>query len=163
RGCRTDFETARELSVSVVANARRSRRCALPVACPRVGAASRILGGRAMNGVLEVTADHSVIAAPRSPLIAGSPLDDRAFADLRPRAILDGCKWDPQVGDVTTLARFPLLMQRATWEQLARWAEQLTVEALAAEQEILSRPALLDELGLPRAIRRLLRRAGEIP
>jgi glutathionylspermidine synthase len=85
------------------------------------------------------------------------PLNESAFASVRRRAVLEGCKWDPQVGDTSTLAAFPLLMRRSEWRQLAAWAEQLTAETLAAEMEILGQPRLLDELGLPRAVRRALR------
>ena len=78
------------------------------------------------------------------------------YAQVRRRLVLDHCKWDPQVGDVRALADFPLILRRACWRQLARWAEQLTVEALAAETEILASPSLLKTLGLPRCVRRLL-------
>ncbi len=97
------------------------------------------------------------------PVWAGEMLDEMTFARLRQRAVLDGCKWDPQVGDVSVLAPFPLFMRTGDWQALARWAEQLTVEALAAEQEILGRPALLARLGLPRPILRRLRHAREVP
>ena len=80
------------------------------------------------------------------------------FHKLRSRVVLEGCKWDPQVGDAATLAPFPLLMARRDWEKLKRWSEQLTAEALAAETEILdAQPDLLRLLGLPRAIREVLR------
>jgi glutathionylspermidine synthase len=92
------------------------------------------------------------------PLLrAGVSLNEPVFATLRRRAVLDGCKWDPQVGDTSTLAAFPLLIQRNEWRQLAAWAERLTGETLAAEREILGQPRLLDKLGLPRAVRRVLR------
>jgi glutathionylspermidine synthase len=68
---------------------------------------------------------------------------------LRRRAMLDGCKWDAQVGDVPALAPFPLVMKRSVWNRLAAQAEALTAEAMAAEQEIVRRPELLRLLGLP--------------
>ena len=96
------------------------------------------------------------------PVFAGQPIAHLAFADLRQRMALDGGKWDPQVGDVDVLAPFPLLMPRSEWQQLAGRAESLTTETLAAEQEILRRPKLLNRLGLPRPIARVLRKAATI-
>jgi glutathionylspermidine synthase len=92
-----------------------------------------------------------------NPLRAGESLDASLFHKLRARAVLEGCKWDPQVGDAATLASFPLLMPRREWQKLERWSEQLTAEALAAEAEILdAQPDLLHLLGLPRAVRKVL-------
>jgi hypothetical protein len=47
-------------------------------------------------------------------------------------------------------------MKAGVWNALASQAERLTAEAIAAEEEILSRPELLKLLGLPRALSRLL-------
>lgn len=66
-----------------------------------------------------------------------------------------------QVGDVTTLAPFPLVMKRCVWEQLSGWAEQLAAEVAEAEQEISRRPDLLRLLGLPRNLQIVL--AAETP
>jgi len=93
-------------------------------------------------------------------LRAGPVCERAAFSAIRRSAMLNGCKWDPQVGDVETLANFPLVMPRRTWRQLATWAEQLSREAVAAEQEVLHSPDLLRELGLPRTLRRVLEGAA---
>jgi glutathionylspermidine synthase len=112
-----------------------------------------------MNASLPIPHDYSGDVKQRMPLRAGEALDATTFHSVRSRAVLEGCKWDPQVGDASTLASFPLLISRSEWSQLASWAEQLTMEAFAAEREIAgNRPALLDRLGLPRAVRRALRR-----
>jgi hypothetical protein len=66
--------------------------------------------------------------------------------------VLEGCKWDPQVGDVATLAPFPLLIGRQEWDRLAHAAERLTTETLALEAALLRRPELHAELGLSRAL-----------
>ena len=95
-------------------------------------------------------------STPPQDLRAESALDPKTIAAIRRQAALEGCKWDTQVGDVTTLAPFPLAMKRRVWEQLAAWAEQLAAEAAAAEKEISQRPALLRALGLPRALPRIL-------
>jgi len=90
-------------------------------------------------------------------LRAGPPIEREAFFGLRKRAVLEGCKWDPQVGDVSTLANFPLFIERAVHDQLAAWAEQLSAETFAAEEEVLfEKPHLLKRLGLPRRVQRAL-------
>jgi hypothetical protein len=94
--------------------------------------------------------------APAFGLRAGPTLDPAAFAALRRRAVLEGCKWDPQVGDVDVLTPFPLVMRRSAWEKLAAQAERLAAEVLAAEAEVSRRPELLRQLGLPRALRIVL-------
>ena len=104
---------------------------------------------------MEITSP--TIAPPnRKPLEpvwrAGAALADDAFARIRRRALLEFCKWDAQIGDVCTLANFPLIISAATWHELATLAEALTVEALAAETEMLDRPELLTRIGLPRKI-----------
>jgi glutathionylspermidine synthase len=84
------------------------------------------------------------------------------FESIRRRMMLEFCKWDTQIGDTATLSSFPLLIGRSTWRQLTRLAESATAELLAAERELLTRPDLHRELGLPRAIRRMLGR-GLLP
>jgi glutathionylspermidine synthase len=94
-------------------------------------------------------------------LRAGAPVVPDVFEGIRRRMMLEFCKWDSQIGDAATLAPFPLLIRRGTWLRLAELAEAATTELLAAEQELLLRPELHGELGLPRAIRRALR--GGVP
>ena len=53
---------------------------------------------------------HAVSPRAAAPIRAGTLLDADAFYHLRTEMVLDGCKWDPQVGDVTTLSAFPLLI-----------------------------------------------------
>jgi len=96
----------------------------------------------------------------RQPLEAGlraePSLDACIATSLRRQSMLNGCKWDIQVGDSTTLADFPLVMKRNTWEQLATLAENLAAEARAAEHEIARRPEVLHLLGMPSALRKVL-------
>jgi glutathionylspermidine synthase len=96
-----------------------------------------------------------------APYRCGSQLAAEAFANVRRSMMLDHCKWDPQVGDTSTLADFPLVMARSAWKQLASWAESLTVEAVAAERELVLRPELHGDLGLPRRLREALRTATD--
>src|SRR5436190_1972738 len=70
----------------------------------------------------------------RGGLRAGEEVGAEEFAQVRRRMVLDCCKWDPQIGDVSTLTRFPLLLARGEWDRLARWAEELGRETLDAEE-----------------------------
>jgi Glutathionylspermidine synthase preATP-grasp len=95
-----------------------------------------------------------------SPWLPAEPLDARAFADLRRRAMFEYCKWDPQVGDACVLARAPLVIARRAWNGVVAHAEALARETLAAEHELAGRPDLHRTLGLPRAVRGALRRVA---
>lgn len=95
-----------------------------------------------------------------APYRCGVRLEPAAFARVRRALVLDHCKWDPQVGDVATLADFPLLMPAETWSELAHSAEQLAAEAAEAERELGAKPELLERLGLPRRLRRVLESQG---
>lgn len=88
-----------------------------------------------------------------SELRAGAALDPAAYARLTHRAVFECCKWTLAAHDTPTLARFPLLVTRAHYAGLARIAEALAAEALAAELELLRRPELAAGLGLPDALR----------
>ena len=91
------------------------------------------------------------------------PLPDDALAALRRRAIFDCCKWDPQVEDTSTIAAFPIVLERDEWRQLARAAESLAAETLAAEEELADRTDLHTALALPRAVTKALARARNRP
>lgn len=95
-----------------------------------------------------------------NPWIAVEALDNEAFARLRRRAIFDCCKWDPQVGDTCVIARHPLVITHAAWREVSTLAQALAAETLAAEAELTRRPALLRRLGIPRSVRRALRRVS---
>lgn len=86
----------------------------------------------------------------------GEVVAESVFARIRREMVLEHCKWDPQVGDEATLARFPLIMRRATWRALAAWAEALSAEAASAERELSARPELQRRLGLPGRLRSAL-------
>jgi len=97
-----------------------------------------------------------------SPFLPVARLADDAFIHVRRRAIFDCCKWDPQVADACVVARYPLVLKRLAWDEIAALAERLTHEVLDAEAELLARPALHARLGLPRGIRRALRGAVDL-
>jgi hypothetical protein len=77
--------------------------------------------------------------------------------------MLDGFKWDPQIGDVETLAPFALVLPTDTWLQLSGLAERLAAEALQAEAELSHRPDLLARLDLPRVLCRVLMQTTVTP
>lgn len=81
------------------------------------------------------------------------PLPPLSFARLRNHLVLNHAKWDPQVGDVHALAPFPLIIPAEEWLTLAQLAERLAAEAIDAERELIERPELLNQLGLPRKVR----------
>ena len=94
-----------------------------------------------------------------APYFAAPALATDDFENVRRRAVLGHCKWDPQVGDVSVLGAFPLIVSHARWRELSELAECLAREALEAEQELLFAPRHHRRLGVPRAIRRVLERA----
>jgi glutathionylspermidine synthase len=95
------------------------------------------------------------------PWLEVEPLPDVEFERIRRRAIFDYCKWDPQVEDVCTVARHPLILRRDAWEELTALAGALAREVLRAESELLARPRLHRRLGLGRSLLGALRRAAD--
>jgi len=73
------------------------------------------------------------------------------------------CKWDAQVGDVSTLTPFPLLIAEAEWQRLARLAEALAAETMKLEHALVERPELHRTIALPRPLRDLFVRGRPTP
>jgi hypothetical protein len=119
-----------------------------------------IVGSRQSELILGSHADLASPARDLDPQIATwdacREVDAHAFAEIRCRMVLDGCKWDPQVGDVATLAPFPVVIPGAVARTLGRLAEQLASEALGAEPAVLQDHRSLRMLGLPRTVRHVL-------
>lgn len=82
------------------------------------------------------------------PFAFGRPLAESEFLEVQSRLALDCFKWDIQIGDTPTLFRQPLLIRPTIWQQLAKMAEDLATELMAAEQEIIMRRELYSMLGL---------------
>jgi glutathionylspermidine synthase len=91
------------------------------------------------------------------PWSAGKPLPTKEWKDYRERVLLDchDCGIEPH--EYSHLARFPLLIEGEEWLIVTELAERLAEEALAAEQELITRYELHEELGVPVAVRRVLR------
>ncbi len=97
------------------------------------------------------------------PLVAGPTVATADFAKLRREMVLNHCKWDPQVEDTNTLCPFPLLISERTWHELSTWSQQLFRETLELEIGVWQQPRLISELGLPRAITRVLSARRDTP
>src|SRR5262249_34270567 len=74
------------------------------------------------------------------------------------RAVFDCCKWNTQVEGRPLFCPFPLILDSAAWDQVARLASELARETLTAERELLRRPDLHGRLGLSPTLRRCLQR-----
>ena len=105
---------------------------------------------------------QSVAKGTTTPIRAGDELPPELFRDIRRQMLLEGCKWDPQVGDISTISPSPLLLSNSHWRQLSQLATLLTEELLAAEQDLLHRPELHRQVGLPGGVRSVLRRVKSI-
>jgi glutathionylspermidine synthase len=89
------------------------------------------------------------------------PIPAAEYGAFRRQVIFSCCKWDPQVGDVNTVADCVAVLSAAAARRLSAWAEALAAETLAAEAELARRPDLWRELGLPGPVcRALLEAAG---
>jgi len=97
--------------------------------------------------------------AQSPPWRVGDAIAPNDFEAIRRRLMLDHCKWDVQVGDISTLAPFALILRHDIWRQLAEFAEALFAEMEEAEKELLTQPKLIDRLALPRRLKRAF--AGE--
>ena len=109
-----------------------------------------------------ILAPRSTSTAETLPLKAGDALPPAVFQTIRRQMVLESCKWDPQVGDVSTISPFPLLLSELHGRELSQLATRLTSELLDSEHELLDRPELHRHLGLPRQLRSILRRAKKI-
>src|SRR5215468_834263 len=99
------------------------------------------------------------LAAESPYFVPGAlPVENRDV--IRKAMALNFYKWDPQVGDVATLAPFPLVLNEAHRRYLFQAAEQLTQELFAAEDEIAGNSQLLRQLSLPGEIQLLLSRSS---
>jgi glutathionylspermidine synthase len=98
------------------------------------------------------------VSAASLPWSCGEALPPEHYRQVLLRAMFDCCKWHTQVEDRPVLCSFPLLLSTPAWEEAARLAAELARETLRAERELCERPELHELLGLPRTLRRCLRR-----
>jgi glutathionylspermidine synthase len=96
------------------------------------------------------------------PWLNVAPMSAATVARIRRRLMFEFCKWDVQCEDSDAVADRPIVLRASAWAELARLAETLAAETMAAEAELLGRPALWKQLGIPRGVRRALKRAGRL-
>jgi hypothetical protein len=96
-------------------------------------------------------------ASIRNAIRCGDSLGDRRFRDLARTMALEHHKWDAQVGDVTALAPFPLVLSKPAWRELRVTASALARETVAIETELGGRPDLFARIGLSTNLARALR------
>jgi nucleoside-diphosphate-sugar epimerase/glutathionylspermidine synthase len=106
----------------------------------------------------QVLHDEVASTLPNLPWCCGGPLSPEQYERVLRRAIFACCKWNKQVLGEPLLCSFPLILDRPAWDQVSALAIELARETLLAEQELLQREDLHQHLGLPRALRRGLRR-----
>jgi nucleoside-diphosphate-sugar epimerase/glutathionylspermidine synthase len=115
----------------------------------------------ANRGVYEqLLHDNWASSVPALPWRCGEPLTAQRHGQFLRRAVFDCCKWNTQVEGAPLFCPFPLILDGAAWDCLARLSSQLAQETLTAEGELLRRPDLHGQLGLPGALRRCLQRLG---
>jgi glutathionylspermidine synthase len=90
-------------------------------------------------------------------LRCGRSIPAGAFTDVARTMALRHQKWDVQVGDVSALAPFPLVLTRRAWRALESLAAALARETDAVERELVRRPDLHRHLGLAPPLARALR------
>jgi len=94
----------------------------------------------------------------RLPWAAGERLRPDDWKSVRMQLMFDCCKWDIQSEDHSVVADYPLFVEENEWDSVARLAEKLSQEVLAAERELLARPDLHAKLSLPASIQKILRK-----
>jgi len=97
-------------------------------------------------------------AQDKLPWVAGKPLTAEQWKAYRARLASESLKHDILPADYYPPANFPLLLDRNEWLSLARTAEKLTAEVLAAERELIGRIDLHARLGLPASVRQVFRK-----
>ena len=99
-------------------------------------------------------------AAETSPEVGLVPIPAAEYGAFRRQVIFSCCKWDPQVGDVNTIADCVAVLSASVANRLSAWAEALDAETVVAESAVASRPDLWRELALPGPVRRALAEAA---
>ena len=85
-------------------------------------------------------------------------IDGSQYPDYRTNIIFKGYKWDPQVADQNTVAKYVLIVSKEIAQKLGIWAEQLSRETMLMEEALIHNLPLAKELGLPRQILKVLPR-----
>lgn len=84
---------------------------------------------------------------------------EKDYSDYRYEVIFQAYKWDPQVEDDNTVSEYVAVLDEVAVAELSSLAEQLAVETTAMESELLTNLNYGKELGLPRSMRRGMKKA----
>jgi glutathionylspermidine synthase len=84
------------------------------------------------------------------------------YPAYRRQVIFQCFKWDPQVGDISTISDHACVLSPTTASRLSHFAETLASETMELEEAISLRPELFAELGIPRRLRSALRRRTNV-
>jgi nucleoside-diphosphate-sugar epimerase/glutathionylspermidine synthase len=104
----------------------------------------------------QILHDEWASGVPALPWQCGEPLTAERHRLLLRRTVFECCKWNTQVQGRPLICPFPLILEGSAWDQIGRLASELARETLTAERELLQRPDLHAQLGIPRAVRRCL-------
>ena len=83
-------------------------------------------------------------------------IPENSYEDYKYDVIFNSYKWDPQVGDINTVAKHAVLLSRTLAGQLETWAEQLAYETILLENALLNKLELTKKLGITKGIRNKL-------
>lgn len=83
-------------------------------------------------------------------------IKENLYKDYRNEVIFNSYKWDPQVADHNTISEYVLVIDNQTATFLEEMAEKLSLETIEMEKELVKKPKLVKQLGLPKKIEKEL-------
>jgi glutathionylspermidine synthase len=98
----------------------------------------------------------------RSPYFALDPLPAALYRQVWHETVFTHGKLDPQIGDTTVLADFPIVLMKTAWQELSTLAERLAAEVVAAETELSMRTDLHATLTLPHEVKSAWRNPSKV-
>jgi glutathionylspermidine synthase len=106
-------------------------------------------------GQQKFIACSQTMAAP--PISLAAPIAPSALRGIERELHLRFAKWDTQVGDVSVLCEHPVVLPFDEWDYLRAAAEKLAAETERLELSAMETPRHLTSIGIPRAIREVLK------
>ena len=83
-------------------------------------------------------------------------IPDSQYDEYKYDVIFSTYKWDPQVGDHNTVARYVLVLTPEELATIEEIAEKLAIETMNIEEELSRKPKLVKKLGIPNKIAKLV-------
>ena len=96
-----------------------------------------------------------------NPNLRFASISPNLYPEYRTDVIFKAYKWDPQVSDQNTIAKYVIIMARETADQLSLWAEQISRETMQMEEALIHNLPLAKKLGLPPEINKALPRLAQ--